>query len=83
MSNEPNLQVRLAIQDTGQGIAPEDLPYVFEPYFRATNGAQAYHEGKGLGLAIAAKLLALHESELTVSSELGKGARFEFLLPAS
>jgi signal transduction histidine kinase len=83
VNNEPNLQVRLAIQDTGQGIAPEDLPYVFEPYFRATNGAQAYHEGKGLGLAIASKLLALHESELTVSSELGKGARFEFLLPAS
>lgn len=83
VSNEANLQVKLAIQDTGQGIAAADLPYVFEPYFRATNGAQAYHEGKGLGLAIASKLLALHESELTVSSELGKGARFEFLLPVS
>jgi len=83
VNREPDSHVRLAIQDTGQGIAADDLPYVFEPYFRATNGAQAYHEGKGLGLAISAKLLALHESELTVSSELGKGARFEFLLPTS
>lgn len=83
VSREADLQVRLSIQDTGQGIAAADLPYVFEPYFRATNGAQAYHEGKGLGLAIASKLLALHGAELTVSSELGKGARFEFLLSAS
>jgi len=75
--------VLLAVEDTGQGIAAEELPYVFEPYFRSTNGQQAYHKGKGLGLAIASKLLALHQSELTVESELGKGTRFEFRLPSS
>jgi signal transduction histidine kinase len=73
----------LGIEDTGQGIPAEDLPHVFEPYFRSTNGQQAYHKGKGLGLAIAAKLLALHESKIRVTSELGKGTKFEFSLPAS
>lgn len=79
----PGLNVILGIEDTGQGIPAEDLPHVFEPYFRSTNGQQAYHKGKGLGLAIAAKLLALHESKIRVTSELGKGTKFEFSLPAS
>ena len=83
VQEQNDLQVLIAIEDTGQGIAAEDLPYVFEPYFRSTNGQQAYHKGKGLGLAIASKLLALHQSELKVESELGKGTRFEFKLPAS
>ena len=77
------LQVMITVEDTGQGIATEDLPHVLEPYFRSTNGQQAYHEGKGLGLAIASKLLALHESELVVESELGKGTKFSFRLAAA
>lgn len=78
VSDITNGKVQLAVEDTGQGIAAADLPYVFEPYFRSTNGQQAYHKGKGLGLAIASKLLALHGAELTVESELGAGTRFEF-----
>ncbi|RVU83534.1 hypothetical protein EOL70_15970 [Leucothrix sargassi] len=80
VSDISNGKVQLAVEDTGQGIAAEDLPYVFEPYFRSTNGQQAYHKGKGLGLAIASKLLALHDAKLTVESELGTGTRFEFEL---
>jgi len=83
INRAPNMQVMITVEDTGQGIAAEDLPHVLEPYFRSTNGKQAYHEGKGLGLAIASKLLALHESELKVDSELGKGTRFCFLLAAA
>ena len=83
INRAPRMQVMITVEDTGQGIAAEDLPHVLEPYFRSTNGKQAYHEGKGLGLAIASKLLALHESQLMVESELGKGTKFCFNLAAA
>ena len=83
INKAPQKRVMITVEDTGQGIAAEDLPHVLEPYFRSTNGKQAYHEGKGLGLAIASKLLALHESELMVESELGKGTKFSFKLGAA
>ncbi len=73
----------LSVEDTGQGIAADELPYVFEPYFRSTNGKKAYHEGNGLGLAIAARLLALHHVELKVDSRFGQGTIFWFKLPTS
>lgn len=83
INRAPRMQIMITVEDTGQGIAAEDLPHVLEPYFRSTNGKQAYHEGKGLGLAIASKLLALHESQLMVESELGKGTKFCFNLAAA
>ncbi|MGB1257012.1 MAG: sensor histidine kinase [Thiolinea sp.] len=75
-------KVLISVEDTGQGISTEELPHVFEPYFRSTNGQKAYHEGKGLGLAIASRLLSLHHTELQVESQPGVGTRFHFELPA-
>ena len=83
INKAPKKRVMITVEDTGQGIAAQDLPHVLEPYFRSTNGKQAYHEGKGLGLAIASKLLALHQSELRVDSELGKGTKFCFSLSSA
>ena len=73
-------QVRISVKDTGQGIAEEDLPYIFEPYFRSESGRRVNQEGKGLGLAITARLLELHGSKLIVNSHENKGTEFSFVL---
>jgi two-component system, OmpR family, sensor histidine kinase CiaH len=66
----------------GKGIAPEVLPHIFDRFYRAdssrTNGAK---KGYGLGLALAKKIVELHNGELTVSSAVGKETTFQVLLP--
>lgn len=76
-------KVKISVSDTGQGIAKADLPYIFEPFFRSKSGRRIYQEGKGLGLAITEKLLALHDSKLAVVSDLNTGTTFSFILKAS
>jgi signal transduction histidine kinase len=75
--------VDVQIIDTGVGIPPEDLPYIFDRFYRAeksrTRGKQG---GAGLGLAIARKILELHGSTLSVQSVLNQGTTFQFALPA-
>ncbi len=72
--------VTINITDTGLGISAEELPYIFEPYFRANNGEKIFREGQGLGLAITQRLLKLHNSTIEVNSELHKGTTFSFTL---
>jgi len=67
--------VRISINDTGQGIAKEDLPRIFEPLF--TTKAK----GVGLGLSIARDFVEKHGGTITVESEVGKGTTFEVRLP--
>lgn len=69
-----------AVQDTGPGIAPEELPHVFEPYWSGERGQKT---GAGLGLFIASAIVKAHGGELTVTSTLGEGATFSFTLPIS
>ncbi len=73
--------VRVTVADTGTGISPEDLPHVFERFYRAdrsrTRGA---HDGAGLGLAIARQIVELHGSALEVQSRPGEGTEFSFTL---
>ncbi len=73
--------VAVAIEDTGCGIAETDLEHVFDRYFRAENVTQESTNSAGLGLAIVRKILDLHGSRITVSSQLNKGTCFEFDLP--
>ncbi|MDX2428811.1 MAG: ATP-binding protein [Xanthomonadales bacterium] len=73
--------VAVAIKDTGCGIAKEDLEYVFDRFYRAENNNQESTNTAGLGLAIVRKILDLHGSRITVSSELDRGTCFEFDLP--
>jgi len=75
--------VTISIKDTGLGISTEELPYIFEPYFRANNGEKIFREGQGLGLAITQRLLKLHNSAIKVSSELHQGTTFSFTLRGS
>ncbi|HLN60137.1 MAG TPA: HAMP domain-containing sensor histidine kinase [Symbiobacteriaceae bacterium] len=71
--------VVVQVQDTGIGIAREDLPHVFERFYRADR-ARA-RGGAGLGLAIAQWVAGIHGGKLAVESELGKGSTFSFWLP--
>ncbi|MHB1133847.1 MAG: PAS domain-containing sensor histidine kinase, partial [Chloroflexota bacterium] len=71
----------LAVSDQGLGIATEDLPRIFERYYRAKNSNRA--EGLGLGLYIARLIVEAHGGRIWVESEPGKGSTFSFTLPLS
>jgi signal transduction histidine kinase len=73
----------LSVIDTGSGIAPEDLPQVFERFWRADRSRSSYSGGSGIGLAIAKKLVELQGGEITVSSQVNQGTTFSFSLPLS
>jgi two-component system OmpR family sensor kinase len=72
---------RFAVADTGHGIAPEELPLVFDRFHRGSRPAKDDGHHLGLGLAIAKRIAELHGGELRVSSALNQGARFTFDLP--
>jgi signal transduction histidine kinase len=73
-------QVRIAVADTGQGIAPTDLPRVFDRFYRADAARDRASGGSGLGLAIARALVEAHGGEIQVESALGKGTTFTIIL---
>ena len=72
-------EVTIQVSDTGSGIPPEDLPRVFDRFYRAGGGTDGQHAG--LGLAIAKRILALHNGSIRVASTLGTGTVFFFSLP--
>ena len=63
------------------GIANEDLPRVFDRFFRARHGEESLADSTGLGLAIAKRILELHGSQIEVTSRVSEGTCFEFELP--
>ncbi len=73
-------QARLQVQDSGAGIAPADLPHVFDRFYRAD---RARHEGMGLGLAIGQWIAQAHGGQITVANALEGGAVFTVSLPAA
>ncbi len=76
-------EVRVAVSDTGVGIAPEDVARLFDKYEQARSRATRGEKGTGLGLYITKQLVELHGGEIKVESELGKGSTFSFTLPAA
>jgi signal transduction histidine kinase len=76
--------VRLLVKDTGPGISVEDLPHIFERFYRveATRPRYGNIKGSGLGLAIAKTIVEFHGGKIGVSSQLGKGSTFWAELPA-
>ncbi|MDA3788983.1 MAG: HAMP domain-containing sensor histidine kinase [Desulfobacula sp.] len=69
------------IQDTGFGISQEDLPHIFDKFFRSENNQVAEQTGNGLGLAITAEIIKNHNGFIEVTSEPGKGSNFMITLP--
>ena len=74
-------QVELMVRDSGQGIAPEALPHLFERYWQG-HDSERRSQGLGLGLAIAHRIIELHKGEIIATSDgEGRGATFTVLLP--
>lgn len=78
-------RVRVSVQDSGAGISPTVLPYVFERFYRADQGRarSADGSGSGLGLAVARAIVQAQGGEIGVNSPAGQGAMFWFTLPGS
>jgi len=79
---ETNAGVKIAVTDTGIGIAPEDLTHIFERY-KQVHPRSPESKGMGIGLAIVKKILELHQTVIEVTSERGKGTTFNFELQAA
>jgi CheY-like chemotaxis protein len=75
-------RVEIVVRDTGEGIEPEFLPYIFERFRQADTSAKRTHGGLGLGLSIVSSLVAMHSGDVRAESDgKGKGATFIVTLP--
>jgi signal transduction histidine kinase len=75
-------EVGIAVADTGSGIAPEHLPFIFDRLYRVQPGRDRGAGGSGLGLSIVRRLAALLGGRVTAVSEVGAGSTFTLWLPA-
>jgi signal transduction histidine kinase len=81
--------VRLTVADTGQGIPPEELPYIFDRYWSRSSQAASWSDegaggtGGGLGLAIARSIVEAHGGRIDVVSQMRRGTAFTIDLPES
>jgi signal transduction histidine kinase len=73
--------VKVEVTDTGEGIRPEDLPYVFERFYRGEKSRNRATGGAGLGLAITRGIIETHGGRIYVDSQPGQGTCFTFILP--
>jgi signal transduction histidine kinase len=72
-----NGELHIRVTDTGQGIQPQEMEKVFEPFYTSKK------QGTGLGLAISRRIVEAHDGRISVSSEVGKGSTFTVVLPGS
>jgi signal transduction histidine kinase len=77
----PGDRVRIAVSDTGIGIATENLPRIFDEFVQVTNPLQMRHKGTGLGLSLSMSLARMLGGTIDVESELGFGSTFTVILP--
>ena len=75
--------VQISVQDTGEGIPPEALPFVFDRFYRVDDSRHGKKGETGLGLAIAKSIMDAHGGDIWVESQPGQGARFTIQLPSS
>jgi len=73
--------VTVSVSDSGSGISSEDLPNIFNHFYKADKSRQRGHGGSGIGLAIVKQLVEAHGGKVWVESEVGKGSTFYFTLP--
>jgi PAS domain S-box-containing protein len=76
--------VVIEVEDNGPGISPEDLPHIFQRFYRGDKArGQAHNVGVGLGLPIAQKIIEAHGGTIDVETHLGMGSTFQIFLPAA
>lgn len=82
ISEQRKTELSISVKDNGQGIPPEDLPHLFERFFRGDR-SRSHHKGQGsgLGLAIVRELVYLRGGDIKVDSRLGEGTTFEITFP--
>jgi PAS domain S-box-containing protein len=73
--------VELAVRDTGIGISEDELPKIFQRFYRIENARGRTHEGTGIGLSLVQELVALHGGTITVESVFGQGSHFKVRMP--
>jgi len=73
----------LTISDPGMGIAKEDLPYIFDRFYRGSHLDRDKMMGTGLGLSIVNEIVALHNGRISVSSKPNQGSTFTVALPTA
>ena len=79
--SESGDRAELIVRDTGTGIAPDELPHLFERFHRVEGARGRSFEGSGIGLALVQELVKLHGGRIAVTSEVGKGTSFTISLP--
>ncbi|WP_342479980.1 HAMP domain-containing sensor histidine kinase [Paenibacillus sp. FSL L8-0340] len=78
---QDNTNVTVTISDTGIGISPEDQKRIFERFFKADRSHSRKYEGSGMGLAIVKQIVSLHQGDIRLESEPGRGTTFIVTLP--
>ncbi len=83
MTRAENEQIAIEIVDDGMGISEQDLPHIFERFYRSDQAQRRVGRGSGLGLAIVHKIIEMHSGSIEVESKLFEGSRFRIQLPIS
>ncbi len=71
----------VSVEDRGMGIKENNLPYVFDRFYRENDGSNTYVEGRGLGLTLCREIIAAHHGDIYVESTYGFGSTFTFIIP--
>ncbi len=74
-------QIVLSVSDTGIGIHPDHIPFLFKPFFQVESAFSRGYAGTGLGLSLVSRIVSLHHGTMSVTSELGKGSCFQISIP--
>ena len=81
--SRPKILLRIAVADTGIGIAPDQISKLFQPFVQIDSALNRQYTGTGLGLALVKRLIELHDGQVKVSSKLGVGSCFTVELPCA
>jgi signal transduction histidine kinase len=76
-------EVEIVVEDHGPGIAPRDLPHIFEPFYRGADVVARQIHGSGLGLSLVQRIIREHGGRTAVTSEVGRGSRFALYIPVA